>query len=255
MSSRKRRPMSRKALFGNVGLAVLAVATAGVIGAAILTPEPTPPVSESVAQAYAERTKPPVVQEYTLLTVVGDSYVAGSNMGGTGITNWTSLVSAGLKSAGNFDVTRSAAGGSGYVTRGPKGTVFAELLPSSIGPKSDLVVFFGSINDRPASPDQVGSAATAAYADVKRLAPGAKLMVIGPAWMSAEVPADLLANRDALQEAALNAGAAWVDPLEEGWFFDQPALIGTDKIHPTDEGHAYMQKLIMPHIQKALGAS
>ena len=231
--------------------AVLAVSVALTAGCA----SAPPPVSEKVAAAYADRTNPPAETEYTLVTVVGDSYTAGSNMGGLTTTNWTSLVSSDLKSAGDFDISRAAAGGSGYVIRGPKDTVFSELLPSAIGPKSDLVVFFGSINDRAASPEQVGSAATAAYADTKRRAPKAKILVIGPAWRNADVPPEILANRDALREAARKAGASWVDPISERWFFDQPALIGSDKIHPTDEGHAYMKTRILPHIQKALKVS
>lgn len=50
------RPKRLKTL-GNVGLAVLAAATLGVVGAVALTPQPSPPVSDTVASAYAQGTQ------------------------------------------------------------------------------------------------------------------------------------------------------------------------------------------------------
>lgn len=229
---------------------MFAVAALALSGCVAQVP---PPVSEKVQAAYDNRHSPAPVKDYTLVTVVGDSYVYGSNMGGLTTRGWTSLASADLQGEQDVDVTNAGVGGSGYVTRGPKGVVFSEVLPQSIGPKSDLVVFFGSINDRTATPEQVRDAASKAYALTKEKAQNAKLLVIGPAWTSADVPADMLAIRDALKHAASKAGAAWVDPIAERWFFDQPALIGSDGVHPTDEGHAYMKKMILPHMQKALG--
>ena len=151
-------------------------------------------------------------------------------------------------------MTKQGLGGSGYVRRGPTGMVFSEAISSSVGPKSDVVIFFGSINDQAAKPDELREAANKAYADTKAASPTAKLVVIGSPWTNPNVPQSVLANRDALKEAALAAGAVWVDPIEEGWFFDQPALIGTDKTHPTDEGHAYMEKLVLPHVQPIITA-
>jgi peptidoglycan/LPS O-acetylase OafA/YrhL/lysophospholipase L1-like esterase len=193
------------------------------------------------------------IGDRTLVTVVGDSFVTGSDMGGVSTTNWTSLAAGQLQSDGEVDITRSAAGGSGYVARGPRNTIFDELVRSSVGPKTAVVVFFGSINDRGSGPEVVGAAAAKAYADAKRMAPKAKLLVIGPTWKEADVPAEILASRDAIRGAAQSAGAQWVDPIAEKWFFGQPTLIGSDETHPTDQGHAYLAKQILPHLKKVLG--
>jgi lysophospholipase L1-like esterase len=238
------------------GLAVLGVATLAVVGAVVVEqPAPEVPVSEKVAAAYDNRNVATPAPDRMNITIIGDSYVGGSNMGGTNLKGWPALVGAQLPAPETIDVNKSGLGGSGYVKRGPTGKLFGEVIPTVAGPKTDVVVFFGSINDRGSSPDQVGQAAAGAYAEAKAAAPQAKLLVIGPAWTSANVPADLLAIRDSLEQAATTAGAAWVDPINEGWFFDQPALIGADKVHPTDEGHAYMGRLILPHLTGAVEGS
>ena len=207
-----------------------------------------PEVSQKVKDYYSNGPHTSAAPEPTLVTVVGDSYVAGSNMGGTGSAGWTTLASADLQTHGVVDITRAGVGGSGYVERGPTNTVFGEAMARSVGPKTDLIVFFGSINDRNKAPDAVKAAAAQTFAEAKKLAPNAKLLVFGPAWMNSKVPAEVLATKEAVHAAADAAGAQWVDPIAERWFFDQPALIGTDKVHPTNEGHAYMEKLILPHL-------
>ena len=236
------------------GLVVLAVAASAAVGAAVLRPEGTPPVPAEVSAAYENKTTAPVaaVADKTLITVIGDSYVGGSNMGGNGINNWTALITADLPNPKNIDLNKAGLGGSGYVTRGPTGKVFEEAAAAALGPNTDVVVFFGSINDGSASGAKVGSAAAQTFATAKEAAPKAKLLVFGPAWTNENVPAEMLAVRDAVKRSAQAAGATWVDPIGERWFFDRTALIGADKTHPTDEGHAYMEKQILPHLKKVL---
>ena len=235
-------------------LATAVLAAVAVTTGCASTP---PPVSAKVQAAYdkALTATPTPEADTNLVTVVGDSYVYGSNMGGQTIHNWTFLAEAGLQGKLVTDVVSAGVGGSGYVTRGPKDKVFSEILPVSVGPKNDLVVFFGSRNDRGVNPKEVAAAAADAYTEARKLAPKAKLLVIGPAWTDAQVPDDVLAIRDALKSAAKTAGASWVDPIAERWFFDQPALIGSDGVHPTDEGHAYMAKLLLPYLRAAVEAS
>jgi lysophospholipase L1-like esterase len=44
-----------------------------------------------------------------------------------------------------------------------------------------------------------------------------------------------------------------VDPLAEGWFTGSDSgLIGADRVHPTDDGHAYLARLIAPDIEREL---
>lgn len=207
-----------------------------------------PPVSQKVQDYYDNAGKPTAEPDKMVISIIGDSYVGGSGMGGNGVNNWTSLIVGELPEPDKIEMYKSGMGGSGYVTRGPTRKIFSEAIPGLLGAKSDVVVFFGSINDRGESPEMVGASAAATYAEAKKAAPNAKLLVIGPAWTSDNVPSEMLAIRDALHTAALEAGATWVDPIAEQWFFDRAALIGSDKTHPTNEGHAYMEQKILPYL-------
>ena len=77
-------------------------------------------------------------------------------------------------------------------------------------------------------------------------APGAKLLVIGPPWPTADVPPAVLQIRDVLGMQAGMAGATFIDPIAERWFVDRPDLIAPDGVHPTDAGHDYLAGLIAP---------
>lgn len=202
------------------------------------------PVSQKVLDYY---TNPPAPKpEPDLVTIIGDSYTGGSKMGGNGASNWVARV----QMTTNANLDNKGVGGTGYATPG----AFTERVASSIGPATDLVVFVGSRNDIANSPATVGAAAKSAYEEVKRIAPDAQLLVIGPVWGGTEVPSLMLDVRDAVKDAATAAGATWVDPIEQEWFLvpDQQALIGEDGVHPTDEGHAFLASAIGPLIQGQL---
>jgi hypothetical protein len=81
-------------------------------------------------------------------------------------------------------------------------------------------------------------------------APDADVLLIGPAWPDDPVPAEVLANRDAI--TAADAGASLVDPLAGGWFGDQAGLIATDGIHPTQRGQRYLADVIEPIVRDAI---
>jgi lysophospholipase L1-like esterase len=87
-----------------------------------------------------------------------------------------------------------------------------------------------------------------AFDQVRRVAPAARLLVIGPPWPTADVPPAVLQIRDVLRMTAGIAGATFVDPIAEGWFVGRPELIGRDGVHPTDAGHAFMADRIAPLI-------
>jgi fructose-specific component phosphotransferase system IIB-like protein len=214
-----------------------------------------PPVSARV-QAAAEQAGHATAKpepDTNQVVVVGDTYVYGSHMGGQSINNWTYIAESHLQDDLTTDVTNAGVAGAGYIHRGPQNQTFGEVLPMAVGPKTDVVVFFGSRNDRGVNPAEIGATATEDYAQVKRLAPKAKMIVIGPAWIEENVPTDVFEIRDAVKSAASKAGADWVDPLAERWFFDNPSLIATNGILPNDKGHAYLEKLILPHLKRALG--
>ena len=82
------------------------------------------------------------------ISVIGDSLTNGSPQGGTGSGRWTAVVEQELRSRGlDVVVNFGAEGGSGYVSQGNRGGVFADKISSTVKPDDRIVVFFGSRND------------------------------------------------------------------------------------------------------------
>ena len=226
---------------------------AGVLAIAVMLPialgRGQVPVSESarnrsmpVAPPSADPTdaaEPPV------LAVYGDSYSAGSVEGGSGPAGWPALVGDRL----DADVRLHAVRGAGYVD-GLGGGTFLAQVQAAPEPDADVVVVFGSRNDTGAPAQEIADQAAEVYDALLGASPSAEIVVIGPAWSDEAVPAETLLARDAVRTAA--AGLTFVDPLEEGWFFGRLELIGSDAIHPTDAGHAYLADLIEPVLRDAL---
>jgi lysophospholipase L1-like esterase len=114
------------------------------------------------------------------------------------------------------------------------------------------VVFFGSRNDQGVDPELLAEKAQAAFNLARRFAPSARVLVIGPPWPTADVPDSMLRIRDVLNARARAVGAAFVDPIGDGWFVDRPDLIGPDGVHPNDAGHEYLADKIAPVIRAQL---
>ena len=187
------------------------------------------------------------------IAVIGDSYTTGSDQGGRGPSGWAPQVWQMLARQGwSIAPDVAAEGGAGYGVRGNRGSVFGDLTARAVQPDDALVVFFGSRNDQRIDPQALATTAHDAFALARRTAPNARLLVIGPPWPTADVPGVVLQIRDVLYTQARLAGAAFMDPLTARWFFDTPNLIGTDGVHPTDAGHAYLAQLIAPLIAAQL---
>ncbi|MDN4475447.1 SGNH/GDSL hydrolase family protein [Demequina sp. SYSU T00192] len=173
---------------------------------------------------------PPVV------SVVGDSYTGGSNMDSGREARWPALL------GDDYAITTFHVGGSGYVTPaqqdGEPSTYVTRA--AEVDPESDLVLFFGSINDVGASPEDVTAAAAEAVDIAEVKAPGANIVVVGPASPEWPVPDELIEVRDAVAAAAMEARVVFIDPIESGWFDGRAGLIGDDGIHPNDAGQTYL---------------
>ncbi|NKZ10165.1 Rv0518 family GDSL lipase [Mycolicibacterium septicum] len=188
------------------------------------------------------------------IAVIGDSYTTGMVAeGGMGPRNWAPLAWQELAQRGvQVDADVVAEGGAGYEARGNRGSVFADLTSRAVQPDDALIVFFGSRNDKDSDLGAVTRLSHDALTTARQSAPAARMLVIGPPWVSPDVPPNLLGVRDILRDQARQVGATFVDPIAERWFFDRPELIGADGIHPTDAGHAYMADKIAPLIGKEL---
>jgi lysophospholipase L1-like esterase len=190
-----------------------------------------------------------VAAQETVLAVYGDSYSAGGRQGGKGDAGWPALVADGL----DADLRLHAAGGAGYVNGSTaRDETFLDQVQGSPEPDADVVVVFGSRNDVDLAVADVNSQAAAVFDAVRAQSPSAQVVVIGPAWDDDLPPDELFMTRDAVASAAADAGALFVDPLDEEWLLDRPELIGTDGEHPNDAGHAYLATLIEPIVREAL---
>lgn len=210
----------------------------------------------SIPQSEPERvtfTQAPLA-DTNYIAVVGDSYTAGSAMGGHAEHGWPALVEARLRSEGiQNDVISGAAGAAGYVSRGhdQKG-VFSDQVDRVVGVNDRLVVLFGSRNDELVPAAQLVEAVHKTLSTVQAKAPNAKILVIGPVWVNADPSPGILRNRDILQGAASGIGATFIDPIADRWFVDHPELIGSDGQQPTNEGHVYLADKIAPLVKGLL---
>lgn len=187
------------------------------------------------------------------IAVIGDSYTTGTKEGGLGAATWTSRAWQQLARQGvQLTADVASEGRAGYGVRGDHNSLFVDLTARAVKPDDVLVVFFGSRNDQGVDPLSLWTMANTNFDLARRTAPAARLLVIGPPWPTADVPASVLQIRDILGAAARTAGATFVDPLAEGWFVGRPELIGADGVHPTDAGHAYMADKIAPLIRSQL---
>lgn len=190
---------------------------------------------------------------FSRIAVIGDSYTTGTDEGGQGPQSWTSRAWLLLASQGaRIDADVAAEGGAGYGIRGNQGNLFEDLTVRAVDRDDALVVFFGSRNDQPVDMQKYPVLVGETFQIARRVAPKAKVLVIGPPWPTADPPPEVLELRDTLRGQAKAIGAVFVDPLAEGWFVGRPELIGADGVHPTDAGHAYMAEKIAPLIRSQL---
>lgn len=247
---------------GLVILVVLLVTAIAVGASAWYAGNRTPPAFDPPADAGSSaeatagptagttaRTTAPTTERAPVLAVYGDWYVSGTDQGGVGPAGWPAIVSQRI---GAEATVPHAAPAAGYVAESATGDTFLTLAQNTPEPTADVTIVFGSRNDYLSTPAEITAAATRTFETIRATAPQTELLVIGPAWTDAAVPPELLPVRDAVQQAAAAAGATFVDPIAERWFFDDTGLISTDLISPTDAGHVYLADRIEPVVRQLL---
>lgn len=184
-----------------------------------------------------------------VLAVYGDSYSAGGRQGGKGDDGWPAIVADHLSA----DLRLHAAGGAGYVNGSQaRDETFLDQVRLHPEPQADVVVVFGSRNDRALPAAEIKAQALAMYEAVVAASPSATVVIIGPQWDDGVAPREMYVARDAVRSAAATAGLLFVDPLQEGWLSEHPELIGADGVHPNNFGHAHLALLIEPIVRDAL---
>jgi hypothetical protein len=204
------------------------------------------------AQALAPQlaiatTGPKLVNTDEPLAVFMGDMTQGSDEGGVGAVNWTSILAAEVRKVAPFRMAVDNDGeGSGYAIRASSPTL-DEDVRRLVTPDTRMVVISGSRADVAAEPNQVAAAAREAYHSVSELAPRAQLIVLGPTWGSNKPSDKILQTRDAVRDAAEAAHAHFVDPIQDNWFTDgEVGLIGSDGVHPTDLGNQRIAQYMYP---------
>ncbi|UWX97969.1 SGNH/GDSL hydrolase family protein [Arthrobacter zhaoxinii] len=221
-----------------------------VIAAGLLTFYAMSQSQEANGAPGPARTTQPA-EKVPQIDILGDSYVGGSAEGGNGAANWTKVVGTRFYDQGSrVELNVIAQPGSGYLARGTTDLVFREAATLRLRPTADVVLVFGSRNDGRQDDTTMYDAAQSLYSDIQNIAPEAKVVVVGPVWVDADVPDFISANNEAMARAASDGNVVYIDALAEGWFAgSEDGLIGADGIHPTDEGHAYLASKIFPLLE------
>lgn len=206
---RIRRPRSWFATrFLLAALLVVLTAFAGGLVAKVSTDR------AAAADAAAAYTPPPFssrVQVQRVISVVGDAFVA-PRKGASQQDAWPALVAANLNTQPFVQAVKDG----GYVKVGSvDATTFVDRS-SQVAPGARAVVFFGGTADRGADSFTLVQAVSEALAEAHRVAPNARIVVVGPAYVG-EAPADVLRVRDAIRSACLLSKAEFVDPISANW--------------------------------------
>lgn len=205
--------------------------------------------SHPLPDYVSKYTTPPPEPPITTVAVIGDPYTSGESIG---TQAWAALVAEQLRQQNiNIDL-QVAADGAGSAPAGTDGDALSEQVQQVVRPTTKLVVVFGYVGETGGAAAEPASAVKRAVAEVKKTAPEAKLLVIGPAWTNGQPPQTLLTIRHMLRAEAQATGATFIDPIADGWFVNQPDLVGPDKLTLTDAGHAYLADKIAPLIAQQL---
>ncbi len=237
----------------NLGLVALTVLRAAP--AYISPSEPFSPVSSAAdqpAEAFISTVAPqPAPAPGPVLAVYGDGYAAGNGEGGQGPTGWPALVAE--RTGARLEL--HAASQAGYASLSPAGQDYADLVRDAPVADATVTLLFGSRNDADESLAAVQQNVRLVISAAQEATASDTLIVIGPVWSSADVPAGLLAVRDAMRDAADAAGVHFVDPLAENWFAQPRGLISVDGVSPNDAGHAHLADLVEPVVVAALAGN
>lgn len=189
------------------------------------------------------------------VVVIGDSLSTG--YGTSPAEAWPELLGDNLQSGQQpMQVITAAANGAGYVAAGDGGETFMSEVEGSLDDSADVVILFGSDNDFGADPADLRTAISDTLVATQVLAPHAARIVVGPLAAFDPSEEDLQVIRGQEQEAALDAGVAFVDPILEHWVSsaDSP-LLGPDGEHPSIEGQEFLYGKLKSIVVEALGAA
>jgi lysophospholipase L1-like esterase len=189
-----------------------------------------------------------------LVVVLGDSFASGSSMDSGAPARWPALLAA----RDGFTVRVDAVGGSGFTVDAPNrpGTDFTDQATriNKTGVAPDTVVIMAARNDiHQSAVPTIEAAITKTIQTIRRLAPNATILVIGPVRAEGTVPqiVQVFATRE--WRATKAQGAAYQDgATQPGPWLVGPGVVGTDDVHPTDAGHRIIADKIEPKLRAVM---
>ncbi len=193
-------------------------------------------------------TTPTPVQASLRLVVLGDSIASGTPIGGQGAAGWPAIVAQKL---GLLSLL-SAQPGTGYTKDYSSGSAYPTRVNDVIALRPSILIVEGSRNDTDAAATK--RIAIEVLTKLRSALPQAQILVIGPFYLDAMNQRTTPIN-EAVKAAAVSLHLTYVDTLKAGWFLGSAhRFVGSDGIHPTDEGHRYIADLIVPLVTKLLPA-
>ena len=185
---------------------------------------------------------PPTADPYTVVTV-GDSIMTGNGVDPD--QAWPVL----LADSEGWQLTNLAEDGAGFLAIGDDGGTLADQVTKaeSLPSAPDLILVSASSNDLGEDPSDIGDAARSAFARLKATFPSSTIIGLSAIWGSDDPDEGLAPLNDAVQQAALDEGADWIDVGEP--LLDQPDLMQDDDVHPTADGLVVMANALGEDLQ------
>jgi lysophospholipase L1-like esterase len=229
----------------------LAVPITGLVSAIESSSRRAPLGSGPVPRAHRHRAiAPPDVEPIAVArlgrdvkaVVLGDSYTSGWNGAGIGSRGWPALVGANR----GWKVVNLSVAGTGFMNPGWTGRTIGSRVDAAVRQKPGVVIVAGGHNDSAWAASTTSRAAVSAIDHLHAALPDALIVIVAPIWQNGSPPTRCLILRDALRRKAAEIGAVFIDPLAEHWFAGPShRFIGSDGLHPTNAGHAWLATRIL----------
>lgn len=216
--------------------------------------------------------KPPQPQKRAM--VLGDSLSGGSAMNtALGAGTWFNRA---MLLLGYEDSWQEGIGSTGYITAGTA-VVFQDRVAVDVTPWApDVLFIWGGYNDNAGSQAAIDAAADLLYSTIETALPNTEIFVIG-CWSPTGSPGSGITNTDnTLKASAAAAGIPFISPVTGEIYNGAGVLIathgpwitgtgntsaptgsgnadiyiGSDGVHPTDAGHAYIARRVYAAVKE-----